>query len=144
MVIRVFAGYRSNRTPRFERLLVELRPDGLFRLLRSPLLILGIARDDVFAVDASGAITQVVENGGNLCVQAVAASTVTHEDATIVRLRDMAAQLGGDLDSHDDLIVALSVPASNSPADLQVMDGLQREGVIEDWWVSSVSPLAKM
>jgi Domain of unknown function (DUF4265) len=144
-VIRVFVGYRSDGRARFEKLLVRRVADETWELVRSPLLALGVARGDVFRVDADGQITEITTPGGYLSVHAIATSPVAHDGAVVRVMRDVAGRLGGELDSHDDLIVAIAVPKSVTAPELKkTMDAVKGDGFIEDWWVSSVSPLARM
>jgi len=139
-LVRVFVGNRSNGKPRFETLWVEGRPDGLYRLVRSPLMALGVARDDVFELDSEGTITAVVEPGGYTAVQLVSVEPFT--DAMLGRLIDLARRLGGTMDAHDDVMAALSVPKSVQMAELnKAVAGYEAKYPVDGWWTGSLEPL---
>lgn len=67
--IRLLAGTSSNGNPVFEEILVTDLGGSRFRLLRSPGLVQGIARDDEIQYDLNSGTFHLLQRGGRVTVQ---------------------------------------------------------------------------
>lgn len=66
-VIRLLAGRKSDGTAVFEEVLVDELSPGVYEIIATPGMVLGIASGDIVSTDESGEY-EVVRRGGNLAV----------------------------------------------------------------------------
>ena len=134
-IIEVYVGSRSNGTPRFEKLWVELLPDDTYRLVRTPKLALGLAREDTFRVDPRGNVVDIT-SGPYLGIQVISERPL--DQAAIDGLIAAAAEAGGTLDVHDDLVAGLAVPREVTDERLRgAIDRYAATHPVRGWWVAS-------
>ncbi|GAA4595863.1 hypothetical protein BJY16_001820 [Actinoplanes octamycinicus] len=108
-LVEVFIGNRDDGSPVFEKLWVDGLDDGSYRLVRTPKLALGLAREDTFRVDELGNIHDV-RSGGYFAFQVVLEGVFTKQSLDeLVRLPE---SYGGSFDVHDDQVAGLAVPAT--------------------------------
>jgi hypothetical protein len=107
-VIKVFVGM-ANGVEHFENLLVEARADGTYRLLRSPKMASGLAREDTFRVDDLGDVLDV-RSGLFDAYQVVMNGNFTKE--SLAELICLPESFGGTFDAHDECKAGLSIPKS--------------------------------
>ena len=94
--IRLYAGKRSNGSPVEEEVRVKGSGDGLFEVLQSPGLVLGIAGGDTIRV-LTGGHFEVVSRGGNFCIQVFSTSRLDELEAC---LTECLGRLRGRLDGR--------------------------------------------
>jgi hypothetical protein len=135
-IISVFIGNAAG-VDRFEKLWVEGRPDGSFRLVRTPKLALGLAREDVFRVDADRNIVDV-ESGGYHAFQVIMDEPFTEQSLReLIQLPDAFA---GTFDVHDDIVAGLAIPESADwSAFKAAMEGFTRR-FHGTYWNASAAP----
>jgi hypothetical protein len=105
-LIKVFVGHKGGGVPVFEKLWVDGLDDGSYRLVRTPKLALGIAREDVFRVDDLGNVHDV-RSGGYYAFQVVMEQPFTKESLDeLIRLPGL---YGGTFDVHDDIMAGVAV-----------------------------------
>lgn len=135
-LVDVFVGNRSDGSPRFETLWVSGLPDGSLRLMRTPKIAFGVARNDNFRVAPDKSIIEVVKSGDYIAVHVVVADPF---NATgIEALMALAESLGGTLDVHDDIVAGLAIPADVDPEKLNA--AVAKYGAdfpIRAWWIAS-------
>ena len=102
--LQVICGHKQDGTPVHESLLVEATSEGTYRLLRSPGLVLGVARDDVIRFDEVRELVEVVRRGGFVALQVHG----PHEVADTVA--DQVSGLGGHLDGRAPQMTIYSIP----------------------------------
>ena len=114
--------------PFFEEVPVEPVSEGSYRLQASPGLLDGVAAGDVFIRHEDGRY-DVVERGGNLCVQIWYPGVDLHRrvDADLL---PAARRLGGWLDGRADGVTVLTFPLEA---------GFDRITTLLDGWVATVS-----
>ncbi|GAA4356613.1 DUF4265 domain-containing protein [Angustibacter luteus] len=131
--IRVISGHKQDGTPVYESLLVERTPEGTYRLLRSPGLVLGVARDDVVRFDRSRERVEVVRRGG------VVAFQVHGPHAVADTLVDQVAQLGGALDGRAPQLTIFSIPVTAGFAAIEgLANGLTQRHPEVEWFYGNV------
>lgn len=134
-IIEVYVGSTGDGTPRFEKLWVEAQPGDTYRLVRTPKLALGLAREDTFRVDPRGNVVDVTA-GPYWGIQVVSAQPLTA--AAIDGLIAVAAEVGGTLDVHDDLVAGLAVPKGVTEEQLTAaVDRYSASHPVRAWWVAS-------
>ncbi len=109
-LIELVAGRHPNGELVMEKLLVTPQGDNSYRLLKSPVFVRGIARDDVVQqMDQPQGAFKVLQHGGNLCIRifgkqklATLQQSLTHE----------LEKLGGDLDIAEDFLLVYSIHVS--------------------------------
>ncbi|MEU4219599.1 DUF4265 domain-containing protein [Actinoplanes sp. NPDC026623] len=120
---------------RFEKLWVEVLPDDTYRLVRTPKLAFGLAREDTFRVDPRGNVIGVTA-GPYWGIQLVSAQPLTA--AAIEGLIAAAAEVGGTLDVHDDLVAGLAVPKGVTEEQVTAaVDRYSAAHPVRAWWVAS-------
>jgi hypothetical protein len=133
--MNLIAGTSSTGSAAFEEVLVERCGAHRYRLVRSPGLVLGLAAGDIFERRPDGSF-DVVEHGGNLCIQIFAGTglEMIEADAT-ARL----APLGGRLDgrSSEELVYTVSVGAGFGPVEDALRAALERFPDAE-WYFGNV------
>lgn len=141
-LIDVYVGTTSLGQERFERLWVRGRPDGSFRLVRTPKMALGVAVDDVFTVDGERVIDTVVSRGENWAVQATAMDGLHR--ALLDRLIAVASRHGGTLDVHDHRTAGLRIPHTASWELLSSdMESMVSDKSLVAWWIGNTAPLVR-
>lgn len=98
LLIRVFVGPSSSGHPVFEELLAMSLDESIYRLLSSPGLALGLARDDIIKLDEESGIYSVVSHGGNLCIQMYSDKAMSSCGDELIKL--VVNELGGSLDGR--------------------------------------------
>lgn len=141
LLVDVFVGSRPDGRPVFESLHVQnIEIEGGYRLLRGPLMALGVARNDVFWIDNERCISQVNKAGDFHALQLVLLESLTERNFQYIA--EVAQKEGGSLDACDEPVVALSLPFSFSPAQVEaVVQTMSSRVSLEAWWVSSESAL---
>ena len=133
--INLLAGRGSSGNPVYEEVLVERRSGQQYKLLRSPGLVLGIAADDVIAVVGDGTY-DVLERGGNLCIQIFARGdlTVLEETAT-----EKLMPLRGRLDGKAKTQLVYTIPVTAGfPAVESVLNELVAQAPGAEWYYGNV------
>ncbi|SFR29197.1 protein of unknown function [Lentzea waywayandensis] len=132
-VILIVAGHKRNGEPSFEELLVDDLTGGRYHVVAAPGLAGGIAAGDVIAYDEGKRTFEVVERGGNLCVQLYGPHQVTKELVAEVN------RLGGTFDGATELNSVYSIPVT---ATFPVVEKLFRDFVTAwpgtDWYFGNV------
>lgn len=133
--IQVVAGDRTNGTPVFEELHVEELGPGLFALLQSPGLVLGVAAGDVLEV-ADRRIQSVLSRGNNLSIQIFPGTAgIAAERAATTEI----AGLGGWLDGKSEHQLVYTIPVSvGFPAVEAVLDKLAALHPPLEWYFGNV------
>lgn len=96
--INIYAGKSSDGNSVYEELPVVRLDTGDFRLLSSPGLVLGIARDDQIKFKHEDGHYELVRRGGNICVQLYINSSMSLEVDKLVK--DVTTRLDGTLDGR--------------------------------------------
>jgi hypothetical protein len=139
-LVRVFVGRRSNGAPVYETLWLAGAPGGYYRVVETPLMALGMAREDIIEVEPDGFISQVIERGRFRAIQLVSAKPFSREALT--RLARLASQLGGNMDAHDDIMAGLAIPNSVDLDELRSsVAEYASEFPVEAYWDASANPL---
>lgn len=108
--IELLAGYGSNGVPAYEEVLVEpTNVDHHYRMVASPGLVLGVAAGDLIALkdDPKGRF-DVVERGGNVCVQVMGRSL---DDFEQIASRELI-ELGARIDGRTEKVLVYTIPVS--------------------------------
>jgi len=105
-VILIVAGYKPSGAPTLEELLVDDLTGGRYRAVAAPGLALGIAAGDVIAYNEKDQTYEVVERGGNLCVQLYGPHKVPQELVAEVN------RLGGTFDGATEMNSVYSIPVT--------------------------------
>ncbi|MBN3767632.1 DUF4265 domain-containing protein [Burkholderia sp. Ac-20365] len=109
-LIHVFAGFNESG-PVYEELHAKHIEADIYELLASPGLTLNLAKGDVIRLGDADRPANVLERGGNFCIQIY---TVEASCEEIERLRHEVTQaLRGSLDGVKSGSLALSIPSSN-------------------------------
>ncbi|MBA9007270.1 DUF4265 domain-containing protein [Thermomonospora cellulosilytica] len=140
--IEVFVGAQDDGQPVFEDLLVrKVRDDGL-QVLSTPVMALGVAKNDIIWIDEDACIYQVGKANDFHALQLVCVDPV---GSTTVRLiEDSVRRFGGRVDAHSDMVVALALPFSLSFAEVnELMRAVGAHVRLEEWWISSEAPLVE-
>ncbi|MBO1417096.1 DUF4265 domain-containing protein [Streptomyces sp. FH025] len=136
--IRLLAGYVDEERPVHEVLPARVVEDGLVVLAGSPGLVLGCAAGDRLRVAADGGF-EVVEPGGNLCLQAARPDGRGLAPAEVGELSTGMAELGGLVEAPADgrFVVVTVARSAGWPAVERVMDAwVDGIGGVE-WWVGN-------
>lgn len=132
-VILIVAGYKKSGEPSLEELLVDDLTGGRYHVVAAPGLASGIAAGDVIAYDEAERTFDVVERGGNLCVQLYGPHQVTEELVAEVN------RLGGTFDGATELNSVYSIPVK---ATFPVVEQLFRDFVAAypgtNWYFGNV------
>lgn len=104
--ISLLIDYRGGK-PLLEPVHVVELADGLFRLLYTPGLVVGIAADDEFRLVGDDGAFEVVRRGGNLAVQVYSREPVAPHRAELVA---QVERLGGRLDGAVERGLAFTIP----------------------------------
>jgi hypothetical protein len=139
--IRLLAGHASGGHPVFEVLPALSRDSGLAELVGSPGLVLGCAAGDVLRVWEDGQF-EVVQQGTNLCVQAVRRGCFTPE--SFAQLKDAVAALDGLVEAPPDLrfIVVTLNCSIGLPAIEDVMNTWAARTDGGQWWFGTEGRIA--
>lgn len=106
-VILIVAGHSSTSgKPVLEELLVDDLAGGRYRVVSAPGLASGVAAGDVIAYDEQAQTFEVVERGGNLCVQVYGTHRVPEEFVAEVN------RLGGTFDGATERNSVYSIPVT--------------------------------
>ncbi|MFJ4678516.1 DUF4265 domain-containing protein [Kitasatospora sp. NPDC088783] len=134
--VRLLAGHASSGRPVFEVLPARPLESGSFELAGSPGLVFGCAAGDVLRVGEEGEF-EVVERGGNLCVQAYRQGRFTPE--SFAELRKAVDALDGLAEAPPDLrFVVVTVSRSvGLPVIEQLMDSWAASGQGIEWWIGN-------
>lgn len=108
-LIHVYAG-QSEGSPIHEELPALVIGDDVYQLLASPGLALNLAKGDLVKIIDSNKPAEVVQRGGNFCIQAYG---VNISDASVKVIEDsLRRDLQGSLDGLNDGNLSFSVPAA--------------------------------
>jgi hypothetical protein len=105
-LVRVRIGETSDGRGSFETVWVEGLPTGNFRLVRAPVMALGLGVGDEFRLEG---IVEVASRAGNLTVQVYSRSALGDRD--LDELRAVGHKAGGFLDAHTKHVAAFTIPA---------------------------------
>ncbi len=108
MTVNVIAGHGADGRPVYEELLVDRLQGGVFRLVASPGLVLGLGAGDEIEVDPIGGVFTVHRRGGNLAVWLYTNDGMA--DA-VDALSSAVALLGGRVDGRAERLVVFTIPA---------------------------------
>jgi hypothetical protein len=134
-VLRLLAGQKSSGSPVFEEVLAEPLAKKLYRLLKSPGLVLGLAARDIFELLEDGKF-YVVERGGNLCVQIFARSDLNAIEQVAT---EQLSGLGGYLDGVSELELVYTVPVAGGFSALEVvLNGIAARFPGAEWYYGNV------
>ncbi len=98
--LRLLAGYQVSGEALYEELVVQPKLNGLFKLLHSPAVTLGLASGDIIRVEQEGQFRLVVR-GGNLCVQLFSANKIREIESFIAqRIHSIAGEIDGVLSNE--------------------------------------------
>jgi hypothetical protein len=134
-LINVYAG-KNDSGPVYEELPAKYIEGDIYKLLASPGLALNLAKGDVIRIGDAGRPADVLERGGNFCIQ-IYTDEVSNDE--IERLRSGVSQeLGGSLDGVNGGSLALSVPSSNGVEAInQFFDDFKMRTGIE-WYYANI------
>ena len=108
-IVELVAGKGPAGEPIVEKLRVEQRDQGDYRLLQSPAFIRGLARGDVITVDKEMGSFELQRRSGNLCIRVIA----KHDIQTLANdLQPLIEKLGGQLDFANPRILVFSIHVS--------------------------------
>jgi len=103
-------------------------------------MALGVARNDTFWMDDGKCIVQVNKAGDFHALQLVAADRI--DDESVQYIAASVREVGGELDALDEPVIAISLPFSFDPAQVEsFVDSIESRVKLEDWWVSSEAEL---
>lgn len=108
-IINILAGHNKNG-PVHEELPATQLDDGAYRLLASPGLVLGLAKNDLISLDKEGK-AQLLQHGGNFCIQIYLENPDQEKISKAAEIIDN--KLSGTIDGIDGGVIAFSVPTSN-------------------------------
>jgi hypothetical protein len=108
--IKLHAGTSSSGRPVFEEVLVADAEASRFQVLRTPGLVLGVARDDEISYDASTCAFKVEKRGGRVAVQLYLAATGHSEVAQLAAQLERAVT--GSWDGLSERQAVFSFPAA--------------------------------
>ena len=109
--IRIYAGDSSDGSPVFEELPVAETDPGVYCLLSSPGLVLGVARGDLIRLDSGDGRFELIRRGGNICIQLYV--TPAMEKSVGELITRVTEDLDGTLDGRTPKQVVFSVPSSS-------------------------------
>ncbi|MGI8333873.1 DUF4265 domain-containing protein [Actinomadura scrupuli] len=132
----VWAGDKPDGQPVHEVVPVERLPDGRYKIVGTPAMVLGCAAGDIVVFDQNKRV-QVLQRGGNLAVQAFPVVELVPTD--VGRLREAMTPLGGLVESPPDLrFVVVTVPVTAGfPRVESIMDEWAAEANA-NWWYGNV------
>lgn len=149
--IQLFAGNRNDGSEVFESVLAEQLSETDFRLLKTPGLVIGLAKDDAFQLMDSGRY-KISRRGGNLAIQFFFPSSVANPKEFAL---EQLTSLGASLDGEDAQLLVFSIPVAEGFPQIeerlnritQRFPGLEwyygnvydpADGVTPlNWWISS-------
>ncbi len=133
--IQLQAGKSSSGEPVYEEVLVEQRGSDLYELLASPGLVLGVAAGDTIRVGSAGHF-EIVERGGNLCVQIFRRQGVDEIEHFAT---EVTARCRGRLDgkSAKELVYTLPVTAGFAAVEQALNQIVERFPDVE-WYYGNV------
>ncbi|GKT02175.1 DUF4265 domain-containing protein [Acidovorax sp. SUPP3434] len=108
-IIKILAGHNKNG-PVHEELPAMPLDDGSYRLLASPGLALGLAKNDLISLNEEGK-ARLLKHGGNFCIQIYLENL---DEAKISRITELVhSKLAGSIDGTGGGALAFSIPISN-------------------------------
>jgi len=108
-LVKIYAGEGKNG-PVYEELPAVPQGKNLYKILKSPGLVLNIAKGDVVKIRNCTTPPEVILRGGNFCIQIYTASdNIDMEEMD----NDVRKCLGGSLDGVNNGNLTFSVPAKN-------------------------------
>ena len=137
--VRLLSDLSSDKAPSVEVVAAELVGPDTYRLIDSPIAVLGCARDDIIRVNEKG-IFQIIQQGGRISVQ-----VFTHDDPEAVREKVVSgiAAWDGSLDNVVRLgtVFAVSIPlAVGHKAIAAFFEHVVAEFTRTDWQYGSAFP----
>lgn len=130
-------GATTDGQPRVETLMARSLGGDAYELVASPLYVRGLTRGDRFTVDSSGGVSGVTHTAGGITIQVQDYTGVSQY--LIDQLRVMAGKHGGDVDAHDEVMVALWIPDRTAvPAVREELERM-RQGGFEAWWLADLA-----
>lgn len=121
----------QNGWPLREAVHAEQVGPGIYRLLRSPAFVQGIAAGDEFRLTSEDGAFEVTRRSGNLAVQLVSAGPVAPLRG---ELAERAARLGGRLDRELERALVFRIPVTAGFAAIEaVFDGWVAEHPDWEW-----------
>ncbi|MEV7868074.1 DUF4265 domain-containing protein [Streptomyces sp. NPDC088124] len=132
--IRLLAGKKSSGDPVFEEVRVEeLGTPGDYRLMASPGLVLGIASGDLLRVDPKTGKFDVLDRGGNICIQLYGPHSVSDSVASAIE------SLGGWMDGRSTKLTVFSLPATCGFTEVEkVLNSTMEENSGVEWYYGNV------
>ncbi|RFS86981.1 DUF4265 domain-containing protein [Actinomadura spongiicola] len=107
---QIWAGDKSDGQPAYEMVPVERLPDGQYKIVGTPALVLGCAAGDTVTLDEAMRV-RVLHHGGNLAIQAFPIKEFAHSD--VERLREAMTPLSGLVEAPANLrFIVVTVPMS--------------------------------
>ncbi len=109
--INLYVGNSSSGERVYENLPVVALGDGKYKLLASPGLVLGVAKDDEIKHFAESGEFELLSRGRNLCIQIYTSQNASKSvDALAARI---TGELKGTLDGRTDKQVVFSIPVES-------------------------------
>ncbi|GKT26893.1 DUF4265 domain-containing protein [Acidovorax sp. SUPP3334] len=108
-IIKILAGHNKNG-PVHEELPAKQLDDGAYRLLASPGLVLGLAKNDLISLNQEGE-ARLLRHGGNFCIQIYLENPDQAKISKAAEIID--SKLSGTIDGTGGGVIAFSVPISN-------------------------------
>ena len=130
--VDMVAGTKSSGEPVFEEVLVDRLHGGVYRVVATPGLVLGIAADDVVRVTPE-ARYEIVKRGRNLAVHVYGDHDLVDEVTMDVW------ELGGSLDGRADNLTVYTMPVSAGlPQVERVFNDLVARHPDVEWYFGNV------
>ncbi|HBC56204.1 MAG TPA: hypothetical protein DCZ03_03490 [Gammaproteobacteria bacterium] len=98
--LRLLAGYQASGEPVYEQIIAQPKLHGLYKLLHSPAVVLGLASGDIIRVADDGQHRLVVRSG-NLCVQLFSPLEIHKIESFIAqRIHSLRGEIDGVLSNE--------------------------------------------
>jgi hypothetical protein len=135
--INVLAGSSSAGEPVYEELPVTEVGSSIFRLLSSPGLALGIAKDDEIRFYSDTGRYELVKRGRRLAIQLFVAPPMAKNVEVLAS--QLAMELGGTLDGHSERQAVFSIPVEKGFAKIEsVFNRFVEDNPGAEWYFGNV------
>lgn len=135
--INLYAGDAANGEPVYENLPVLSLSDDRYRLLASPGLVMGVAKDDEIRFLPETGDFDLLSRGRNLCIQVFLPQESVAEIETLITR--VIHDLAGSHDGQTDRQLVFSVPVETGFAAVeQVLNGYVADNPDCEWYYGNV------
>lgn len=135
--IKIQAGTSSSGEPVFEEIAVEPTEDSWLRVLRTPGLVLGIARDDQISYDSQSFALRLERRGGRVGVQLYFASAGSDEIANLAAALERVVSATWDGLSDKQAVFSFPARAGFAEAEL-LLNQFKDSHPGSDWFYCNV------